>query len=67
MYKIVSTSTSLDNGEITRFYGIKSKDGKYFELSTNRKSVKKLCRLCNKHKIKEPQLKYIIEDFLNQM
>ena len=64
MYKVVSFLTTLDSGKKITVYGIESKEAKYCDLGTNRKSIKKLCRLCNKYKIKEPQLKYIIEDFL---
>ena len=64
MYKVISSEAKTDSGKNIIFYGIKSKEIEFPDLSTDKKSVKRLCKLCNKHKIKDEQLLYVIEDFL---
>lgn len=65
MYEIITVTRTCDSGKALTFYGIKSDKIYYPDLSNNLEEIIRLCHLCNKLKIDESQILYVIDDFLN--
>jgi len=63
-YRLIHSVISDPEGRAHDTFGIKGKGEKIEDISLDKKSIKKLVRIFNRHKLEPGHLKDGVEDFL---